>query len=46
MINPEAGHKMVATRNLEDLGKIAGLYPSSTNSVELSDGTLKVTWEK
>jgi phage terminase small subunit len=41
----EAGHRMVATRNLEDLGKISNLYPSTKTDMELSDGKLKISWE-
>ena len=36
---------MIAERALENIGKIAGLYPSNSTNLELSDGKLKISWE-
>jgi len=36
---------MVAERALENLGKIANLYPSNKTELDLSDGKLHISWE-
>ncbi|MDQ3816098.1 MAG: terminase small subunit [Acidobacteriota bacterium] len=36
---------MAQERALENIGKIAGLYPSNSTNLELSDGKLKISWE-
>ena len=41
----EVTDAMISERALENIGKIAGMYPSSTNSVELSDGKLSISWQ-
>jgi phage terminase small subunit len=35
---------MAQERALENIGKIANLYPSAKTDLELSDGKLKITW--
>lgn len=36
---------MIGERALENIGKIAGMYPSSSNSVDIGDGHIKINWE-
>jgi phage terminase small subunit len=35
---------MASERALENIGKIQGLYPSTSNSLEIGDGSIKLTW--
>lgn len=36
---------MAQERALENIGKIANLYPNTKTDLELSDGKLKISWE-
>jgi phage terminase small subunit len=45
IVEERSDEVMAQERALENIGKIANLYPSTKTDLELSDGKLKISWE-